>query len=561
MDHFLTGVAVPVFSLRSDTSCGVGEFLDLIPLGSWCRRTGLELIQILPVNDTGSDPSPYNAQSAFALHPIYIRLENVPGWEICAVEIVAARQQFEAANRLQYERVLRFKTEILQRIFEHQRDVIRLDATFHEWIERNQWLEGYWKFLGKPALFTAWVQYHLDRQLRYAAQQLDAMGVALKGDVPILLSPDSADVRHNPTLFNMGLRVGAPPDMFSRDGQNWRFPSFRWQEMERDGFTWWRERLQRASHFYHAYRIDHVLGFFRIWMIPEDKESAALGYYEPAIRIRLEQLLSAGLNELEIKELVESYSLIRTESGYAPAWYWRDSTAYRNLDEPRRSKLHNLIEDYWAGQEALYRQHGRKLLESITKSTDMLVCGEDLGVVPQCVPETLEELGILGLRVERWAETDARPIPPTAYPRLTVSTTSTHDSSTLRGWWEEPGWNREAYFKQLNLDGNCPQYLTTEVCAAILKRNLNSNSMIVVLPLQDLFALHYDLRSLDTAGERINVPGVQDEINWTYRMKPSIESLIAYEAYNDYLAQLISLRRTKSLAASARVHSSGGVTV
>lgn len=547
--RFLTGVAIPVSSLRSESSCGVGEFPDLVLLGEWCRRTGLDLIQILPVNDTGFDPSPYNAQSAFALNPIYIRLDDVPGWDICRDDIRNARRDFEAAERLQYGSVLSFKMEMLHRIFQHNHAAIADDQTLRQWIRRNHWLEAYSEFLGRTTnLFSGWIQYHLDRQLSDAALKLDAMSVALKGDIPILLSAQSADVRDNPSLFDTRLRVGAPPDMFSKEGQNWRFPSIRWPEMEHDGFAWWRERLERASRFYHAYRIDHVLGFFRIWVIPEAVESASLGYFAPARRISADLLSrDAGLGESDIEELVQSHALVRTETGYAPAWYWPHSPAFMRLDERKGSRLRALIEAYWNGQEELWREHGRKLLGAIAKSTDMLVCAEDLGVVPKCVPEVLVELDILGLRVERWSDQDGRLCSPDRFPRLTVSTTSTHDSSTLRGWWQEQGWNRQEYFGWLNLPGSCPGYLTTEVCAAILERNLNSNSLIVVLPLQDFFAIHYDLRTLDPAAERINVPGVKSADNWTYRMKLPIESLLAYDRYNDYLKGFIARRRSKAL--------------
>ncbi len=544
--RFLTGVAIPVSSLRSQSSCGVGEFPDLVLLGEWCRRTGLDLIQILPVNDTGLDPSPYNAQSAFALNPVYIRLEDVPGWDICRDDIRKARGCFEGAERLQYGSVLRFKMEMLHRIFQHNQPGIADDETLRHWMSRNHWLAAYSEFRGRTnGLFTAWIQYHLDRQLRDAALKLQAMGIALKGDIPILLSAESVDVRVNPSLFDTERRVGAPPDMFSKEGQNWRFPSFHWPEMERDGFAWWRERLDRASGFYHACRIDHVLGFFRIWVIPEAEESASLGYYTPARRISADELSQdAGLGAGEIEELLQSHALVRAEAGYAPAWHWHDSPAFMRLGEGKRSRLRTLIEAYWNGQEKLWREHGRKLLGAITKSTDMLMCAEDLGVVPACVPEVLEELGLLGLRVERWGDGSGRH--PGKFPRLTVSTTSTHDTSTLRGWWQEQGWNRHEYFGWLNLPGSCPDYLTTEVCAAILERNLNSNSLIAVFPLQDLFALHYDLRTPDPADERINVPGVESAGNWTYRMKLPIESLLAYGLYNDYLKEFIARRRNRA---------------
>src|SRR5262245_19729736 len=175
--HLLTGVAVPVFALRSAASCGVGEFADLVLLGHWCKRTGLDLIQILPVNDTGMDPSPYNAQSAFALNPIYIRLEDVPGAGICIEEIREARIRFEADGRLQYQSVRIFKLEMLRRIFRDNETAIARDEDLQQWAQQNHWLKSYSDFVRKEgsSLFIAWVQFHLDRQLQSAAVELDEM--------------------------------------------------------------------------------------------------------------------------------------------------------------------------------------------------------------------------------------------------------------------------------------------------------------------------------------------------------------------------------------------------
>jgi len=547
--RFLTGVAVPVSSLRSQSSCGIGEFPDLVLFGEWCRRTGMDLIQILPVNDTGFDPSPYNARSAFALNPVYLRLEDVPGWEICADNILAARRRYESSETLQYRNVLQFKLETLERIFRHNRAAIAADKALQEWMQANPWLKTYSEYCGRSKeLFHGWTQYHLELQLKSAALQLHAMGIALKGDIPILLSAQSADVNFNPSLFNTKLRVGAPPDMFSKEGQNWKFPSFRWEEMERDNYAWWRSRLERASRFFNACRIDHVLGFFRVWVIPESVASAAHGYFEPANRIPAKALLQDFELEVhELEKLVHSKTLLRTEGGYAPSWYWHHSSELMQLNDRSGGRLRKRIHEYWDGQESPWRDHGRKVLGALAESTDMLLCGEDLGVIPSCVPEVLEDLDILGLRVERWSDRDGRLCSPETYPRLTVSTTSTHDSSTLRCWWQEHGWNRHEYFHALNLPGNCPDYLTTEVCAAIMERQLNSNSLIVVLPLQDLFALHYDLRTMDPHAERINVPGVESDENWVYRMKLPIEALLAYDSYNNYVKRFIDHRRTKTL--------------
>ena len=624
LDSFQTGVAVPLGALRTEESCGVGEFADLVPFAKWAKSCGMDVVQLLPVNDTGEERSPYSALSAFALHPVYVRLEDLP--------LSAAQRRsvadFSAARRddvrIAWLDVVRFKRDILRRHYGNVLDSLETDAEFAEWLERNPWVRPYavfcrlkekqgmrswrtWTELRDPGpgeidaaweadrdetLFFAWVQWIAERQFSAAVAGLGKIGIRLKGDVPILLSEDSADVWSGRSFFDLDNRAGAPPDMFCHSGQNWRFPSYRWDVLERDGYAWWRARLRQASKFYNAYRIDHVLGFFRIWEVPERESTGMLGRFVPALPLRRADLLAAGVSSETIDRLVDpvfsdddvsellgadkacaSPWLKRVDGGWRidrdvfvseralfesglpqtakdgllklywdrvllrfdgdagdfhPYWYWYDTRAFRSLNGADAEKVSAQIHAYFDRQQDFWEANGRRLLTMMYEETDMLVCAEDLGVVPDCVPKTLADMGILGLKIERWMRDWSAPgqpwIPVDRYPRLTVCSSGTHDTSTLRGYWEEEGWPRGQYAAELGLSP-CPDYLTEEAARAIVRRNLDANSILAILPLQDWLALSYAQRALSPREERINTPGSLDAANWTWRMPRPVSAL------------------------------------
>ncbi len=514
--RFAAGVALPVSCLRSGESLGVGEFLDLIPLGSWCREAGLDVVQILPVNDTGFQPSPYSALSAHALHPLYVRLGALPELRSSTGKAGAVRKEIdelrgrlEASPRIDFHRVLEAKLDLARKIYRLAAKEIAADGDLTGWMADNPWIRAYalfcslkeehggaswihWKKLVRPSerdidrewdraerrgdlLFHAWMQKRLEEQFRQAAEALDGMGVFLKGDLPILMSEDSADVWSRPEFFRRDLRAGAPPDMFSVSGQNWGFPVYDWEALRREGYSFWKERLRRADLFYHAYRIDHVLGFFRIWAVPEKEASGALGFFNPsrsvmrreledggfsrerirwltlphvpgaeirgvlgedAERIRRElferlgeedlYLFREGVGEARIeglglppektKALLSWYrdrALIATgPDSFAPAWYRESSKSYRSLDDGEKRVFSRLMTDYYRDSEERWRREGRELLSFMKETTEMLPCAEDLGVVPESVPRVLEELGILGLRIPRWTRRYREPGEP-----------------------------------------------------------------------------------------------------------------------------------------------------
>ena len=644
--HFLTGIAVPVFSLRTRRSCGVGEFADLVALGRWCVSVGIEVVQILPVNDTGADNSPYSLVSAFALHPLYLRLDELTDAADVQQRIDAFRTTHNQTSHFCYPEVLAFKMAVLRTVYARHQRAIWADEQLRQWLHDTPWVRTYavfctlkqaygqkpwpeWPAWQQPSAaeidayfeaqsletyFYAWVQWHLARQLQQVAVALDAMGVALKGDLPALMPQDSADVWAHRPYFDLSVAAGAPPDMFSPLGQNWGFPVYAWEAHRQDGCRWWRARLTHLAQFCHAVRLDHVLGFFRIWQIPLSEISGILGYFAPsrllsrrdlaaccdtgrirflstphiawqdlqrelpdaAERVRrhhLDPLPGEALynikpaldNERALAALPEDEAVrafLTTHhrdraliplaaDAFAAAWYFYKSSAFTMLSVAEQQFVQGLVAVQREASEVMWEAQGHDLLQMITRDTDLLVCAEDLGAVPACVPSTLNALGILGLRIERWAreyhKEGAPYIDPTRYPRLSVCTPSVHDTSPLRAWWVEPGWDKAAYARLLGLHEPLPEELTPWLCQRIIERQLAANSLLCVFQIQDLFALSTDLRTIEPEAERINVPGTISLSNWSYRIPVDLEDLQAHEPLCRLLRALIKTRRTRAL--------------
>jgi 4-alpha-glucanotransferase len=664
--HLLAGVSVPVQALRTSQGCGTGEFADLAAFGEWCASAGLPLIQILPVNDTGWNSSPYSALSAFALHPLYLRLTDVPGCRPFAPEVRAFAEAAAARRRLSYRETLAFKLSIVGRIFEGSAAEIRQDPAFARWRRANPWAVAYavftalkkeresspWSSWPSPlrdpsagdiaawheaheeqCLLHEWTQYLLEGQLSVAAGRLQDMGISLKGDIPILMSEESVDVWASRRYFDLSSRAGAPPDMYSTQGQNWGFPVYDWQNLAEDGYCWWKQRLAQAAKFFHAFRIDHVLGFFRIWAIPRGETSGLLGRFSPAVPIPRVDLRAQGFDDERIRWLsvphisgasvsaalgpdagraaglyldriagedlynlkpdLDSETSIRSlaepaglkdfllsahadrallpagsalptaqgrgvdgraadaaVSAFLPAWYCETSTAFRSLSESEKSLLRKLAVRSRAQSEEVWEKRGRELLAMLRDTTDMLVCAEDLGDVPACVPRVLSELSILGLRIERWSREYGSPgapfIAPARYPRLSVCTPSVHDTSTLRAWWEEDPVQRGLFFATLGATGPCPPRLTRDLLQRILEGCLDSGSLLCVFQLQELLDLDEELWSDDPREDRINVPGTIAETNWTWRMPILLEELAARKKLTGLIRSMTGRRSGRS---------------
>ncbi|MDR1802109.1 MAG: 4-alpha-glucanotransferase [Treponema sp.] len=329
----LIGTVVPVGALRSEKSIGVGEFLDLAEFGALCAKMGVGLVQLLPVNDTGYESSPYSALTAFGLNPIYLRIGDLPEADGFEKDINAIRKEFNQMARFPYTAVLKAKMDLLKKIFSKNRAKIHSSDTLKTWIEKNPWVKPYavfrrlkeangeksWKEWGgqtaswdDPALvdehlFWAWLQQALDKQFSAAAASLAKAGIRLMGDLPILMNDDSCDVWAHRENFNLQLSAGAPPDMYSPLGQNWGFPTYNWEAQSKDGFTWWKARLAAAEKYYQAYRIDHVLGFFRIWASRCEEESALLGRYIPYIPLDSKDFEELKFDEGRIRWVCEPH--------------------------------------------------------------------------------------------------------------------------------------------------------------------------------------------------------------------------------------------------------------
>lgn len=646
IEHFQTGVAIPVSGLKSQSSCGIGEFLDLIPLAQWAKQCAMDLIQILPINDTGECSSPYSALSAFALNPVYLNLDSIAGALPFGAQIQSLRES-ALPNKIAYTQIYRSKMDLLAQIYALESKKKSLIQSIDTWLGQNTWCVAYalyvtfktkekqkpwwewskehktatpvqldeWQVKHKKEVrFYAWVQMQCESQMARVAQELNALGIRLKGDIPILINEDSADAWGYPELFDMKNRAGAPPDMFCYSGQNWGFPCYQWSVLKKQNYRWWRERLQRASKFYHAFRIDHVLGFFRIWQVPVEHRTGMLGRFVPSIPLKTAELKKLGFTESDLEILSHAYfskaqledalaptglkledyfrpsktlwtfkpefatersldSLNLTEEqkgvlitlmwnrvllkfqdeagSYYPYWYYYNSPSFHRLDCAKQDALRRLFGANASAQEPFWEKNGEELLRMMSTETDMLVCAEDLGVVPQCVAPVLERLNILSLKIERWARDWSKEgspfIPLSEYPRLSVNSPSCHDTSTLRGWWEEE-WDKQSYVPSLGLtESEAPKYLTTELARQILARNLGANSLVCLFPLQDWLSLHYDLREEEPVQGRINVPGTLGDDNWSWRMKDSLEHLIHYGIFNQQVRELVEERKNRPL--------------
>ncbi|MDR3001956.1 MAG: 4-alpha-glucanotransferase [Fibromonadaceae bacterium] len=630
------GVGIPLFSLRSKESVGIGEFLDLVPFGQWAKKCGLDLIQLLPVNDTGEESSPYSARSAFALNPVYIRLQEVEGAkEVLGDEPAKQNKIFAKQPRIPYIDVVRYKRSALRKIFDEKKKDILADTHFNKWVEQNDWLRPYavfcalkaenneaswkdWKKKDKPkesdVLFQKWMQWVAEVQFLKAVDELNKLDMRLKGDIPILINEDSADVWHYPQFFCIENRAGAPPDMFCYSGQNWAFPTYKWDNLEKENFGWWRDRVNHAARFYHAYRIDHVLGFFRIWVVPEQEYTGILGNFVPAVPIYTDELLQAGIPRETVRyltlpnfgeerlknafgnwteEVKQKYfeplhgspgryilrseyrserviislneeQIIKdallnvywdrvftpssTEDVLWPYWYWYNAPVLLTLPEHEINAIKNVIKRNEVGQEDLWGKNGYKLLNVLAKETDMLVCAEDLGAVPNCVPGVLQSLGILALRVERWSrdwgQSDSPYIPLCEYPRLSVCTTSNHDSSTLLGLWDEHDFDKDFYWKHIGQSGKAPAVLSAEHVRLIIENLFRANSILAILPLQDFMALSQKFIPQNPDDDRVNIPGTIGPQNWSWRMPCLLEELLKENELNESVAKLVELRKT-----------------
>ena len=656
-DEKLAGTLIPVFSLRSKGSFGVGDFGDLKMMIDWVAETNQRVLQVLPINDTTSthtwtDSYPYSAISIFALHPQFADFRQLP--EIKdkkkAREMEALRKELNEMKQIDYERVNNTKTDYLRIIFKQEGEAVMKGEDFKMFVKENehwlvpyaqychlrdsfgnvdfsswkgheQWHEADRKKLTDPkskeyadVAFYYYVQFVLDRQMRAAHEYAMARGVILKGDIPIGVDRNGCDVWHEPQYFNLNSQAGAPPDAFSINGQNWGFPTYNWQRMIDDGCEWWIRRFQNMAKYFDAYRIDHVLGFFRIWAIPTTCVHGLLGQFAPSLGMTREEIEGYGLHFQEelfttpfiarwvvdrvfgihADEVVEKYldhkhddifalkpeydterkieAVFKGKDSMDDVWvrdglyalvsdvlFVRDDNdpnkfhpritaqlnfMYEALYDSDKEKFNRLYNDYYYRRNNnFWYNEAMKKLPVLVQATRMLVCAEDLGMVPDCVAWVMDQLRILSLELQQMPKD-----PKVKFgilsrnPYRSVCTLSTHDMPTLRQWWDEDYERTQVYYSSmLYRGGAAPHPLPGWLARDIIANQLTCPSMLCILSLQDWFALDEKLRLPDADAERINIPA-NPRHYWRYRMHINIEDLIADKEYNDAIKELVKLR-------------------
>ena len=532
----MRGVAVPLFSLRTYEDFGIGEFTDLMKLADWCVSKGLKIIQILPINDTTlhydwRDSYPYNAISAFALNPIYLNLKSLGIKEDTAFKRTLTT--LNRKNAVDYPKVLKTKWKYFHTAFEQQWNSLKDTADFQNFVKENDdWLPDYARFCaernGNGEEIHLFLQYHCDKQLREAVKYLHSKGLLLKGDIPIGVNPKGVDVKSHPELFNLDVQVGAPPDDFAAEGQNWGFPSYNWDAMARDNYAWWRRRLQVMARYFDAYRIDHILGFFRIWEIPKGAKSGLLGHFYPTLPLSAEEIENQGFHFVKNKHLKKSVDTIfipdpNDSEKFHPRIELQKTKVYQALSDEQKQAIDRIYEDfYYHRHNDFWKQKALEKLPALLNATKMIACGEDLGMIPACVPEVMKELGIMSLEVQRMPKVFGHPfVQAEDLPENCVYTTGTHDMPTLRGWLEEDRVRTREFLDTLDIDD---RKVTAKTIKKVIDELDDSPSKWNIYPLQDL---------LDTDGKHWSDNPKNDQINdpsnaknqWKWRMEFSLEEL------------------------------------
>ena len=650
------GVAIPVFSLRSEKGFGIGEFLDLKKMVDWAKKTGQRIIQILPINDTilnhtDNDSYPYNAVSVNALHPIYLHLESMGKLKTKKSKdyFLSKKTELNGKTFSDYQNVLNAKWEYFKIIYQQDSIALFASCEYQSFFESNkEWLIPYAAFsflrdLNGTPEFSKWkkyslynkqeiealseqekshfpeisfyyfLQYHLNKQLLEVHHYALKNGITIKGDIPIGISPRSVDAWVEPELFNTNVQAGAPPDDFSVTGQNWGFPTYNWESMEKEGYQWWRKRFKKIAEYFDAYRIDHILGFFRIWEIPIDAVWGLTGIFHPAMPLTRSELETKGLKWDEnrffkpylqqhvinstfgeytdevirdylSKDGVEHYKFKpeydtqkKIEAHFASLGYLpgtkvliRDglyalhcevlficdtrepdkfhprisihrSATFRDLNDETKGIIDRIYVDYFYHRHTeFWKQHAMKKLPALISATNMLVCAEDLGMVPDSVPDVMNELEILSLEIQRMPKKPNMEFGmPADAPYRSVCTTSTHDMNPIRAWWEEnQALTQRFYNRALGMGGAAPSKCEPWICEKIIEQHLYSEAMWIILPWQDWMGMDSTLRNENPLAERINVPSNPHNF-WCYRMHMTLEKLLKEDHFNNKIKGMI----------------------
>ena len=565
------GTVIPIFSLRSEGSFGVGDFGDLKKMVDWADKTNQRILQVLPINDTNmtgcwQDSYPYNAISIYALHPQYTDFRQLPTIkdEAKRTAFETLRLELNALPQIDYERMFKAKMDYLRELFAQEWKKVKATKDYKQFFDDNkEWLVPYAQFCVNrdkygTAVFSEWpeevknqkpkanseqefwyyVQYNLDRQMHAAHEYARGHRVILKGDIPIGISRDGVEAWVEPKYFNLNGQAGAPPDPFSADGQNWGFPTYNWDEMLKDGCQWWVRRFRKMAQFFDAYRIDHVLGFFRIWEIPMPAKSGLEGQFAPALGLSREEIEGYGIYGHDDLFLVDH----KRSDRWHPRIAVQYQEPYQRLNDGEKYNFNRLYNDYfYRRNNQFWYQEAMKKLPRLTQATRMLCCAEDLGMVPDCVPWVMNELRILSLEIQSMPKDDkVRFGHLSRNPYRSVCTISTHDMPTLRQWWDEDIERTQDYFNSmLHRGGAAPHPLPGWLAKDIVSRHLTSPSMLCLLSLQDWLSIDERLRLPDANGERINIPA-NPRHYWRYRMHLTIEQLLKEDEFNETIKTLIN---------------------
>ena len=648
------GVGLPVFSIRTKKSFGVGDFVDMKLFIDWAEKVGLKLIQVLPLNDTigthtDADVLPYAAISAFALNPLFLNLPTMgklPSTNDLQKEYKVRQAELNAADLVPFMEVINFKLHYAKELYLTQKEKFLQNKDFKKFFSDNEyWLVPYavycvlrdmygtsdyrqWKDFARydatkigefispeqahfdDIAVNYFIQYHLHIQLSETATYAHEHGVVLKGDVPIGVNRNSVDTWVSPELFHMHMQAGAPPDMFAIKGQNWELPTYNWEVMERTGFDWWKKRFAQMSNYFDTFRIDHILGFFRIWQIPANQVEGIMGHLNPSTPIHINEFAEKGLwfdynrfckphitdailwdffgekaswvktNCLQIEDgwilrlkmpyqsqlavekmfdegkiservklglfdLISNVLFFEKEGSNGMLFYPRFGMetvrSYRDLDNYTKDRLRELYVDYfYRRQDSNWYQSGMEKLPALKRATNMLICGEDLGMMTPCVTAVMKELGILSLEVQRAPKSNKIEFfHPADAPYLSVVTPSTHDMSTIRGWWEEDrGVTQRFYNSQLGHWGEAPYFCDWWICRDIVLQHLYSPAMWSIFQMQDLLSISNDVRRDNPHDERINVPS-NSKFSWRYRLHINMEDLLEKDDFNNELRNFI----------------------
>lgn len=646
------GVAIPVFSLRSTQGLGIGEYTDLKLLTDWTHDVGMKMIQVLPVNDTIAtktwvDSYPYASISVFALHPLYINIQQIAPFKDKKVQAEFAKDQkaLHALETVDFEKVLQAKFKYLSILFEQEYDTWLKDKDYLQFKNQNKdWLEQYAAFchlrdIHKTSNFNLWpeysvfsdevtqklcstaysrykeiafyyfIQYHADRQLQGARDYARTKGVVIKGDLPIGIYRYSCDAWVAPELYNMNGQAGAPPDDYAVLGQNWGFPTYNWEVMAKDNFAWWQKRMQQLNRYFDALRIDHILGFFRIWQIPTNQVQGTMGLFNPRLPLSRTELQNYGItgdltrytipyitNESllnafghDVEEVFEVFFSRNAEGKivfkssfdnqqkinhftnqnarfekfekallgmmseillisepdsdgqyFNPRITLSTTYSYSQLDQYTKAKFDQLYNDYfYIRHDEYWKQQALWKLPAILDASDMLICGEDLGMIPKSVPGVMKAMNIMSLEIQRMPKGNNKFGQVRQYPYFSVCSPSCHDMSTIRGWWQgDHDLAKDFYYNYLHWQGLTPMECNTDIVTTIVEDHMASPSMLAIFPIQDLVGMDGTLRKADAASEQINEPA-NPKHYWRYRFHLDIETLQKSEAFNIKIKDMV----------------------